>query len=82
MLLTKSQRDFLMDEFRLSESDVLDLGQAEIRDLREKCFDIEVDEVMKSMNVDSDDSQRCETATALVDLLFDRLRMLSAQRTA
>jgi hypothetical protein len=73
MNLSEPQHEFLSKEFNLSQDSITSFGIAELRELREKCFDIEVEEVVFAERNGLDVLARGETAAELVDFLYDRL---------
>jgi len=68
--ISNEQLRFLETEFRLSGNDVSELGCVEVNVLREKCFDIEVEEAMKAESEDKDISDRGTVAADIVDSLM------------
>ena len=67
MELTKEQKKFLEEEFGIESDNLSDLNYDCIKDIREKCFNIEVEEAAKSDDNGSDISERGKTAAQLVD---------------
>ena len=76
MILTEAQSRFLNDEFGLSSDDLPLYTADELRSLREKCIDIEVEEIMKDDGSDADASDRYNRAVEVVNALLCRLREL------
>jgi len=74
VILSNSQQDFLKYEFGLSFDAVVSMDMDNLRHLREKCFDIEVEEAVKADNNGSDVAKRGEIATELVDLILSHLK--------
>ena len=74
MILSNSQQDFLKDEFGLSFDVVASMDIDSLRNLREKCFDVEVEEAVKADNEGSDMTKRGEIATELVDSILSHLK--------
>ena len=72
MRISSEQREFLVSEFGLM--DLVSAELDELREIRERCFDIEVHESMKSDDGDGELSQRGEIAVALVDILLPLIK--------
>lgn len=75
---TEKQIQFLKDEIGVEESSFSSLSKEEWNDIREKCFDIEVDEEIEHMkrqesDPDNEESEREILATSLVDAIYDQL---------
>lgn len=68
MCISLEQREFLIREFALT--DLISVGLNELREIRERCFDIEVHESMKSDDGDGELSQRGQIAVEMVDILL------------
>lgn len=78
LIFTREQIQFLKDEIGIDESSFAFLNKEEWNDIREKCFDIEVDEEIEHMErLKSDpgngESEREILATSLVDAIYDQL---------
>ena len=80
MVMNEGQKRFVEKELGISENDIMNMSRDEIRDLREKFFDIETEEAMKIDDEDDDISSRGETAADIVDLLLDLLEEMSAKK--
>ena len=74
MELNKEQMRFLCEEFDLSEDDIPELTYDFIRELREKCFNIEVEEATRSDNDNCGISERGNIAAQLVDITLSYLK--------
>ena len=77
MSLSDVQYNFISKELGISKDDIDSMNPKKLRDLREKCFDIEVEEAVKADNDNIDISERGETAADIVDIL---LSILKAQK--
>ena len=73
MELNKEQMKFLYEEFSISEDDVPELSFDYIRELREKCFDIEVEEATKADNDNCIITTRGLIAAQVVDIALSYL---------
>ena len=73
MRLDDAQNDFLAIEFFLGTTDIEAMSAVELRELREKCFDIEVEEAMKVPVGLGESSFRCKIATEMVDILLEKM---------
>jgi hypothetical protein len=71
-----SHKDFLRKEFALTEKEIAKMNRNELHNLREKCFDIEVEEAVIADDNDTDVSQRGELAAEVVDLLMPTLQSM------
>ena len=80
MRLTDEQAAFLEKEFQLSSSRIAMLSINEIIELREKCFEVEVEEATKADNENADISARGEIAADIVEVIVDYLK--SSKRVA
>ena len=74
MVLEEKQMEFLKTEFLMSEGDIADIGYDNMKELREKCFDIEVEEATKADNEGGEISARGEMATDIVDAILECLK--------
>ena len=72
MRISAEQQKFLIREFGLM--DLISAGLDELREIRERCFDIEVCESMKSDDGDGELSQRGEIAVELVNILLPLIK--------
>ncbi|MCM1328375.1 MAG: hypothetical protein NC253_02955 [Ruminococcus sp.] len=69
--LDKKQRQFLTDEFGISESDIDNMTIEIWKDIRSKAFDIEADLLPDDENEPW--SERCQLAVSIVDLDYSGL---------
>lgn len=69
MKFSKKELEFLKSEFGYTEDQINNLSEDELSDLTDKCFDIEVDEVVATDDGDGDVSERGETAADIVTKL-------------
>ena len=69
MKLSAEQLEFLNQEFKISSYDVLNMSNDELYDLREKCFDIEVEEAMEVSESNEPISKRGEHAYKIADII-------------
>jgi hypothetical protein len=74
MNLSKEHWHFLEKEFGLTKTEVMSMDIERIKNLREKCFDIEVEEAVIADYSGFDTSQRGSMAVEIVDLLLGYLR--------
>ena len=77
MKLSNDQYKFLKDEFGISESDISSLSNDCIRELRERCFDIEVEEATMADNENMEITARGEMAAELVDAMLTYFKTAS-----
>jgi len=74
MSISSEQREFLIREFGLI--DLISVELDELREIRERCFDIEVHESMKSDDGDGELSNRGRIAVELVDVLLPLIKQM------
>lgn len=75
--LSRVQKDFLNNEFGLSYEQIEEIGKDEWHDIREKCYDIILDEMLDdedNYNEAGDGSERCSLASSIRDIPFKKLR--------
>lgn len=76
--LNKKQLEFLKNELNLTKEDIEKMSEDEWEDVREKCFEIETDELLDmdcaGKDVDRDEwTERCNLAVSIVDIEFSVL---------
>ena len=67
MELTAKQTAFMVDEFGITAEELVQSSYDDIKEIREKCFDIEVEEAAAADNENREISIRGETAAEIVD---------------
>ena len=72
--LSDDQYAFIECEFGLSLGDIIEMSADEVRELREKCFNIEIEEAAKADNEGSAISLRGDYASELVDITLAHLK--------
>ena len=75
--LSRTQKDFLNHEFGLSDEQIEEISKDEWHDIREKCYDIILDEMLDdedNYNEAGDGSERCSLASSIRDISFKKLR--------
>ncbi len=73
MGFSDEQKEFLANELGINESDYSHMSCAEWEDVRMKCFDIEVDEVMDAEENQAPVSERGNIAVSLIDYIYDEV---------
>lgn len=71
MNFSDAQKRFLRNEMGINESDYLGMSRTDWEDVRMKCFDIEVDEVMAAEEGKIAVSERGNMAVNLIDYIYD-----------
>ena len=71
-ILSTEQLNFLNKEFGISVSDILSMTSDNWKNIREKCFMIEAEE-LTDLEDDADESNRCLIATSLADTKYSEL---------
>lgn len=66
--LSDEQIKFLNDEFGITKGKLINITKEEWHDIREKCFDIELDEM-----TDEDTTERGELASDIVSIKYSQL---------
>lgn len=79
MNLSNEKKQLLEAEFGLTGDDIAELGYDEIKEIREKCFDIEVEEAVEAERAGKDISDRGRVAADIVDVIMAHIR--SAKKT-
>lgn len=75
MKLNEKQLEFLDKELNISKEDIEKMSAEEWKDVREKCFYIEADELMDLEDTeDQEESERCQLATSIANLKFSELK--------
>ena len=74
MELSKKCLQFLSFEFGITENGIFLMDKPQLRELREKCFDIEVDEAVEADNNNTDISQRGKIASDCVDEILNFMK--------
>lgn len=75
--LSRTQKDFLNHEFGLSDKQIEKIGKDEWHEIREKCYDIILDEMLDdedNYNEEGDGSERCSLASSIRDISFKKLK--------
>lgn len=70
--INEKQKQFLIDEFGISESDIENMTIDKWKDIRSKAFDIEAE--LLPDNENEPFSERCRLAISIVDLDYSCLR--------
>lgn len=70
--INEKQKQFLIDEFGISESDIENMTIDKWKDIRSKAFDIEAE--LLPDNENEPFSERCQLAISIVDLDYSCLR--------
>lgn len=74
MKLNEKQLGFLKTEFGLTKEDIEKTTADGWKEIREKCFYIEADELMDIEDDESaDESERCQLATSIANIKFSKL---------
>lgn len=74
MKLNEKQLEFLEKELNITEKDIEGMSADEWKNVREKCFFIEADELMDlEDNEDGEETERCQLATSIASLKFSEL---------
>ena len=79
MNLSKKQLEFLEKELELTKESIEKMSEDEWEDVREKCFEIETDELLDmdcgGKDIDKDKrTERCQLAISIVDLKYSDLK--------
>lgn len=74
MKLNEKQLEFLEKELNITKKDIEGMSADEWKDVREKCFFIEADELMDlEDDEDGEETERCQLATSIANLKFSEL---------
>ncbi len=74
MELNEKQLDFLKTEFGLTKEDIGKMTADQWKEIREKCFYIEADELMDlEDDEEAEESERCKLATSIANIKFSQL---------
>ncbi len=78
MHLSEEQLEFLQTEFNLMQTDIEKMTKEKWKDIRERCFYIEADELLdmhdEGKDIDRDErTKRCQLAISIVDTKFSEL---------
>jgi hypothetical protein len=75
MILDEEQLDFLEKELGITKDFIEKASKEQWKDVREKCFYIEADELLALEDSDSDEeTERCILATSIADIKYSMLR--------
>ncbi len=78
MKLSEKQLDFLKTEFGITKEDIGKMTADQWKEIREKCFNIEADELMDlGDDEEAEESERCKLATSIADIKFSQLETQS-----
>lgn len=78
MELDEKQLEFLKIEFDLTKEDIDKMTVDGWKEVREKCFYIEADELMDlGDDEDVEESEHCRLATSIANIRFSRLKSKS-----
>ncbi len=78
--LTDSQLDFLKKELGIVREDIEKMSASDWTGVREKCFDIEAEELYdleveeEKQGTELEESERCRLATSIVDIKYSQLK--------
>lgn len=75
--LSRTQKDFLNSEFGLTDEQIEGVSKDGWHDIREKCYDIILDEMLDeedNYNEAGDGSERCSLASTIRDISYKKLR--------
>lgn len=78
--LTNSQLDFLKKELGIVREDIEKMSASDWTNVREKCFDIEAEELYdldveeEKQGMELEESERCRLATSIVDIKYSQLK--------
>ena len=70
MDLSKEQLNFLTEELNVTKKDIESMSADEWKNIREKCFYIESDELL---DMDDEETMRCKLATSIANIKFSDL---------
>lgn len=80
--LTNIQLDFLKKELGITWEDIEKMSASEWTSVREKCFDIEAEELY-DLDVEEEregaileESERCQLATSIVNIKYSQLKVI------
>lgn len=78
MKLSEKQLEFLKAEFGLTKEDIGGMTAEQWKEVREKCFYIEADELMDlGEDEEAEESERCQLATSIANIKFSQLEAKS-----
>lgn len=78
MKLNEKQLEFLRTEFSLTKEDIENMTADGWKEVREKCFYIEADELMDiEEDEEAEESERCQIATTIANIKFSQLNSKS-----
>lgn len=77
MKLNERQLKFLKTEFNLAKEDIEKMTADRWKELREKCFYIEADELMDMESEEAEESERCQLATSIANIKFSQLKRVA-----
>jgi len=78
MKLSKKQLEFLQTEFSLTKEDIDGMTADQWKEVREKCFYIEADELLDlGEDEEAEESKRCQMATSIANVKFSQLETQS-----
>ena len=72
MDLSKEQLNFLNEELNVTKKDIESMSADEWKNIREKCFYIESDELL-DIDDEDEETMRCKLATSIANIKFSDL---------
>ncbi len=72
--LTQKLKSFIKDEFDIGENAIERMSKDEWHEIRERCYDISLDELLdENDNAKDDITDRCLIAESIMDIRFSQL---------
>lgn len=71
---TKEQKDFLLNEFNLTESDISKMSEEEWEKVHDRCLDVILDEMLDENDEVIEtkaESDRCNIAEDIIDIMYE-----------